>query len=86
MSLDLLFLFLRFRKDAHSLAYDPQHNLVCPASYRGETKVSVEATDKNLISEAHPAPVLETGVRHLPHQSPTLQLAHRGQLCYIPAR
>ena len=81
-----LLLFLRFRKDAHSLAYDPQHDLVCPASYGGQTEVSVEATDLNLVGEAHPAPVLETGVGHLPHQPPTLQLAHGSQLGNIPAR
>ena len=84
--LSLLLFLLWFRKDAHSLAYYPQHDLVSPATYGGEAEVSVETTDENLVSEAHPAPVLETGVRHLPHQSAALQLAHGGQLGHVPTR
>ena len=81
----LLLFFLRVRKNAHSLANYPQHNLISPATYGGESEVSVEATDQNLVGEAHPSPVLKAGVRHFSHQSPTLQLAHRGQLCHVPA-
>ena len=79
----LLLFFLRLRKDAHSLANYSQHNLISSATYRGEPEVSVEATDQNLVGEAHPPPVLETGVSHLSHQSSTLQLAHAGQLGHI---
>ena len=44
----------------------------------------VVSADQNIVGEAHPSPELEAGVRNLPHQSPALQLAHRGQLGHIP--
>ena len=49
-----------------------------------EYDLPVHPTDQNLVGEAHPAPELEAGVRHLPHQPPALQLAHRGQLGHVP--
>ena len=84
-----MYLFLGlvgFRKDAHSLAYDAEHDLVSAAPDGCEPEVPVEPADQHLVSEAHPSPELEAGVCNLPHKSPALQLAHGGQLGHVPGR
>ena len=55
---ETLLFFLPCRKDAGHLSNDAEHNLVRPAADAPQPEVAVEAADQDVLSEAHPAPVL----------------------------